>query len=416
MFDQLFTRSAARYRHWMGPLLEERLHYLIHLADEGLSPCTLRHTASFLLVVAARLRLAERPGEVIRRDEINRMAIRWAKRRPQTPRWKGGCNAKSHFRSYATKWLRFLGRLEQPSAPSSPYAATLAAYADYMLRERDFSPATIRGRCRLAEQFLLYLAAKNLSLAEVTIAQIDELFLQMMSRGDKARVSIRTYTDQLRAFLRYAEMQGWCRHGLACAVQGPRVFTQMSLPLGPSWEDVQRLLAATAGDQPADIRDRAILMLLSVYGLRAGEVRRLLLDNFDWERELVTVTCLKTRRTRVYPLCRRVGDAVLRYLKEVRPHTARREVFLTLKPPARPLDELWPVVARRLRPLGLSIPHCGPHALRHACATHLLAQGLSLKEIGDHLGHCDPDTTRIYAKVDLSGLRQVGDFDLGGLL
>ena len=67
-------------------------------------------------------------------------------------------------------------------------------------------------------------------------------------------------------------------------------------------------------------------------------------------------------------------------------------------------------------PLGASIPHHGPHALRHACATHLLAQGLSLKEIGDHLGHCDPDTTRIYAKVDLPGLRQVAaDFDLGGL-
>jgi site-specific recombinase XerD len=61
------------------------------------------------------------------------------------------------------------------------------------------------------------------------------------------------------------------------------------------------------------------------------------------------------------------------------------------------------------------IPHHGPHALRHACATRLLAQGLSLKEIGDHLGHRQPDTTRIYAKVDLVGLRSVAEFDLGGL-
>jgi integrase/recombinase XerD len=62
------------------------------------------------------------------------------------------------------------------------------------------------------------------------------------------------------------------------------------------------------------------------------------------------------------------------------------------------------------------LAHYGPHALRHACASHLMEQGLSLKEIGDHLGHRLPDTTRIYAKVDLAGLRRVADFDLGGLL
>ena len=72
--------------------------------------------------------------------------------------------------------------------------------------------------------------------------------------------------------------------------------------------------------------------------------------------------------------------------------------------------------SRRLHALGLTLPHYGPHALRHACATHLLAQGLSLKEIGDHLGHQSPETTRIYAKVDLAALRTVGDFSLEGLL
>jgi site-specific recombinase XerD len=80
------------------------------------------------------------------------------------------------------------------------------------------------------------------------------------------------------------------------------------------------------------------------------------------------------------------------------------------------MQVLWPIVALRLRRLGVELPHHGPHALRHACATHLLAEGLSLKEIGDHLGHSDPDATRIYAKVDIAGLRQVANMDLGGLL
>ena len=74
------------------------------------------------------------------------------------------------------------------------------------------------------------------------------------------------------------------------------------------------------------------------------------------------------------------------------------------------------VVDRRLHALGLTLPHYGSHVLRHACATHLLGQGLSLKEIGDHLGHQSSEATRIYAKVDLNGLRAVADFDLEGLL
>jgi integrase len=140
------------------------------------------------------------------------------------------------------------------------------------------------------------------------------------------------------------------------------------------------------------------------------------LEDFDWENELLFVARPKTGEKAEYPLSRVVGDAVLRYLQEVRPRTNHREVFLTLSAPFRPLRTgLWAIVASRLRPLGVSIPHYGPHALRHACATRLLDRGLSIKEIADHLGHRDPDSTRIYAKVDLHGLRQVADFDLGGL-
>jgi len=90
---------------------------------------------------------------------------------------------------------------------------------------------------------------------------------------------------------------------------------------------------------------------------------------------------------------------------------------LSLHPPFGPVNtSLWALVGARLRSMQVSSPHYGPHALRHACATRLLAAGLSLKEIGDQLGHTAPNTTRIYAKVDLTGLREVADFDMGGVL
>ncbi|MGB5830728.1 MAG: tyrosine-type recombinase/integrase [Thiohalocapsa sp.] len=73
------------------------------------------------------------------------------------------------------------------------------------------------------------------------------------------------------------------------------------------------------------------------------------------------------------------------------------------------------MTSSRLHHLGVQTPHWGPHALRHACACHLLAEGLSLDAIGDHLGHRSLSSTRHYAKVDLAGLREVARFDLGGL-
>lgn len=190
------------------------------------------------------------------------------------------------------------------------------------------------------------------------------------------------------------------------------------LPVGPSWEEAQRLLATTEGDQPKNIRDRAILMLLLIYGLRSGEVCALRLEDLDWERELINVPRGKQRSTQCYPLTSTVGEAILRYLKEARPRSTHREIFLSMRAPIHPLvpESLYRVVRNRLRPLDDSLRHYGPHMLRHTCATHLLAEGYSLKEIGDHLGHRDPEATRIYAKVDVSGLRQVADFSLKGVL
>jgi integrase len=195
------------------------------------------------------------------------------------------------------------------------------------------------------------------------------------------------------------------------------VFSQASLPLGPSWDDVRRLLAMTEDDQRHNIRARPILMLLAIYGLRDGEVRRLRLDDIDWQHEVFRVVSSKTKRFRTYPLTHSVGDAILRYLQEVRPRSSHRELFLSLNAPFQPVrTSLWRIVVMRLRSLHVSLAHYGPHALRHACATRLLAAGLSLKEIGDQLGHTNPNSTRIYAKVDLVGLREVADFNMGGVL
>lgn len=418
MIERLLKRPRALMRHCQSPLAEERRRFLAHCAESGMSSTTLSVIAPYLLTIAKYLRLADRsPDDLVTATEIEVQAERWAKRPLKFPESKQERGGRRHFRNYATQWLRFMGLWRAPVAIPRPCADRIAAFTDYMRLERGFSAETIRSRCRFVQEVLDRLCASCL-LEEITSAQVDTVFLRMLEEGHCTRVTVRCYASHLRTFFRYAQARGWCRQGLAEAIQGPRLFALDMLPLGPSWEDVQRLLDSTDGDGSKAIRDRAILLLLTVYGCRASEAVRLRLEDLDWSRELIHFTRSKYSRTQTYPLSRLVGNAILRYLREVRPQSRCREVFLALNAPIRPLvpASLWNIVAPRLRALGVSLRHHGPHALRHACATRLLERGFTLKQIGDHLGHRDPDSTRVYAKVDLAGLRQVADFDIGELL
>jgi site-specific recombinase XerD len=287
-----------------------------------------------------------------------------------------------------------------------------------MKEDRGLSPATVIARCSSVRPFLIRLLDGRRSLQTITVSDIDSLLAQKVNEEHYARVSVRDYASSLRSFFRYAEMRGWCPVGIAASIMAPRVFKQETLPSGPIWDIVQEIVDATVGDHPIAIRDHAILMLLAVYGVRSGEVVRLQLTDIDWQRETITFTRSKTAGSHSFPLCPSVGAAIIRYLKEVRPKSPHRQVFLTMRAPVGPLSggAMWAVVSRQLRKRAPSLKHHGPHSLRHACATRLINQGLSLKEIGDHLGQRDVEATQIYAKVDVVRLREVADFDLGELL
>jgi site-specific recombinase XerD len=416
MFEQLYKAQRARERHLNAPLADERIRYLSHWAAQGSTRSSLRVRAQDLLTIIEYLDV-EAAGQISEKQIIN-AADRWARRQPQPPNVIDFRYGKLRFISHARQWIAFLGRLHQPKVPRLRYAHLIEQFSNYMREERGLSPVTIHKRRQHVTQFLSRFEEQHRPFSEISILDIDAAIARKGEQDAYSRSSMKTYAQALRAFFHYAEQRGWCAPGLAAAIMSPCMFTDELLPSGPSWEDVQRLLASTEGDKPRDIRDRVLIMLFAVYGLRVSEVRSLTLADLDWENELLHVTRPKSRRRQTYPLSHTVGEALLRYLKEVRPHFPYREVFLTLQAPVQPSSahSLYCAVADRFHVLDISAKHCGPHSLRHACATRLLAEGLSLKEIGDHLGHRQPDSTRVYAKVDLNGLRQVADFDLGGVL
>ena len=379
-----------------------RTRTLLRIARELLQICQLLNLPSVSLITAQQIRTA---------------AEKWARRqyRPGHAhflRW-----SRQLFLQVATDWLKFIGLLEEPVEKPLPFEGIIEEFRGWMNAERGLSPVTIHNYSWHLNRFLQWYDEHNRPLVSVQVTDVDA-FLGSLGAQGWCRVSIASSAKALKTFFRYAGLRCWCNPQIASAIEGPRLFSQDTLPSGPSWEDVERLITYISTDHPKDIRDRAIILLFALYGLRSSEVARLRLENIDWENSRLSVCRPKQRKTQTYPLISTVGNAIIRYLRTVRQQSSHREIFLALKAPIRPLSasRLSGIVRRCIVNAEVQSRHKGAHALRHACAMQLVSKGLSLKEIGDHLGHRSTSATRIYAKVNLAQLRLVADLDLGGLL
>jgi integrase/recombinase XerD len=419
LFNKIFERRAALKRHTGAPLLKERLMYLQSWADAGATHNLLRRIAQYLLIIMEHLDFYE--VRKVSPDEIEEAANRWGHQQVHGYLKQGtySKSARARFSSDALGWFKLLGCLKIIERLPLPFEKELQQYVDYMRHEQGLAETTIKSRIHLLQDFLKEVWHSCTSLLDLTPLVIDEILIKKHDTGGYSRRTVQSYGTVIRSFVRHQDALGQCRSGLAATIKAPRVYRYESLPSSPSWDDVQTVLKDTEGDHPTDIRDRAILMLLSIYGLRCSEVVKLRLEDIDWKGELLHLKRAKTSRPQTFPLIQTVGDAILRYIQEVRQNQSTvREVFLCRRAPYRRLTNsgVYRIVSMRLKPLGSSLRHYGPHALRHACATHLINEGVSLKEISDQLGHQGLETTRIYAKVDLTSLRQIAEFDIGDLL
>lgn len=414
MFEQIFFPRTAE-KHRAAPLAEQRARYLRHLKEIGTSRATLRKCANAHLNLVRLLNLQK--DDRISIQGIEAAATIWSQ--PKGRRCKGAATAKARqrFVSHCVDLLRYLGWFEEVKEIRHPHHAEVRIFEGWLRNERGLSDATMDGYCRAAEHFFIWLAERGTPLDAVQMSDIDNVIEAEHHRGAWNRRTIHDFAQSLRRFFAFAEAHGWCRPGLAAGVVAPRYMADETVPKGIKREDVERLLASVQGRRAVDKRDRAILMLFIAYGLRAGEVAGLRLDDLDWENGMLRVRCPKPGQTHLWPLSQEVGNAILRYIREARPAGFGRSLFFTSHAPIRLLGRkaLGRIVQCRLAGIGIVAGRRGPHALRHAAAQHLLDQGMSMKVIGDFLGHRAPSSTAIYAKVNLAALREVAAFDLEGL-
>lgn len=299
------------------------------------------------------------------------------------------------------------GLLAAERAPDAPQE--LIAYQQHLTVLRGLAPGTIGDHLATTAEFLQFVADMRpaTGLRQLTPSDLEAFVQRVAARVSRA--TLQHIVAHLRGFLRWLAAQGAAPKGLDSQIDTPRVYRQEQLPRALRWETVRTLLASIDRTSAVGRRDYAMLLLIATYGLRSSEIVALTLDDVAWHRGELHVPRRKVDGVLTLPLTDDVGTAVLDYLRRGRPRVPTRVLFLRVRPPAGVLKPtaVTEVFQTRARHSGLAIPFQGPHCLRHSLAVQLLREGVSLKAIGDVLGHRSLESTCLYLRLATEDLRGV---------
>ncbi len=306
------------------------------------------------------------------------------------------------------KELRAAGvvRAQTPKADNGPLHKIEAAYSQYLAQERGLCQDTLANYLPIVRSFLAKRFGEGpIRLDELRPPDITRFILRHVRTISPGRA--RLMVTALRSFLRFLRLRGEIATDLAGAVPTAPNWRLATVPKFLEPTEVERLLNSCDQSTITGQRDHTILLLLARLGLRASEVVGLTLEDIHWEAGEIIVRGKGARQDRL-PLPRDVGEALVGYLRDGRPRCSAREVFIRSKAPRRGFAHsitISTIVKRAVERAGLHPTLKGAHLLRHSLATGMLRRGASLAEIGEVLRHRLPNTTEIYAKVDLEALR-----------
>lgn len=288
----------------------------------------------------------------------------------------------------------------------TPAERCAQAYAQYLREARALARATIVNYVPFIRGFLTERFGEGpVQLAGLNAGDVVRFVRRQAPQLHRKRAKL--LTSALRSFLRYARYRGAVTRELAAAVPAVANWSMPAIPRAIGTDQVRQLLASLDRRTAIGRRDYAIVLLLARLGLRSGEVASLELEDIDWAAGQVSVRGKRGHRTAL-PLPTDAGAAIAAYLRHGRPRSPSRRVFLRSKAPLRGFqgpEGVGSIIRHALQRAGIQAPTTGAHQFRHALATEMLRHGASLTEIGDVLRHRAPQTTMIYAKVDLTALR-----------
>ncbi len=295
-----------------------------------------------------------------------------------------------------------------PQDSMSGYVLDFLAYLEF---ERGLSRNTLEAYRSDLLQFGAFLNRMGVGVLEAEHAQLagwmDELAAGSEEKPPAAPATLQRKAACLRSFYRHLRRDGIVEHDPTADLRSPR--KSQKLPQVLSRDEVAMLLRAPAGDEPAALRDRALLELMYACGLRASEAIGLDFSDVD-----LTVGALRARgkgsKERLVPVGREAVTAMRAYLQRGRGQLVglrdERALFVNRRGGRLTRQGLYKIVQRHAKAVGLE-DRMSPHTLRHTFATHLLAGGCDLRSLQEMLGHADIATTQIYTHLSAERLKDV---------
>jgi integrase/recombinase XerD len=298
---------------------------------------------------------------------------------------------------------RAVSRDPQPQSP------LLQEYARHLLQRRGNPRPTVHKRLAQIGRFLEHLEGEGKDWSTVALTDIDAYLVACAGRY--AYSTVADIAGGVRSFVRFLLSTGRISIELGDAIISPVHHKYERPRRALAWEDVQRLLHAIDISSPSGLRDRAILLMMSTYGLGAGEVTRLQFQDVDWEASTMRAVRPKTGVAFTLPLLPAVARALAHYLRDGRPRdTPTKHLFVAMKTPFGPLNASGPIrhiIAKHAKAAGITAPYLGAHVLRHSNAARQVDLGIRPRVLSDLLGHRDSESVSAYVRIATETLRDV---------
>ena len=283
----------------------------------------------------------------------------------------------------------------------------LDLFLNYLVVERGLSANTLDAYGRDLSRYLDFLQKSRIADADAITPPIVLKFLSDLKQNNLSARSRARVLVSLRMFHKFLHAEGITNGNPADRVEAPRSIKALPHTLSPG--EVERLLAAPAGEDNLDYRDRAMLELLYATGLRVSELIGIKLSDLQLDVGYL-VAFGKRSKQRIVPIGEVAIEALQTYLKLARPLMSREktspEVFLNRSGEGLTRQGFWKIIKRRAQQAGIN-KNITPHTLRHSFATHLLDNGADLRSVQTMLGHADISTTQIYTHVTRERLKKI---------
>lgn len=309
--------------------------------------------------------------------------------------------------------------------PEPALDGVLREYLDHLRVERGLAQNSLAAYRRDLTRYIAFLASDGVyDLAAVSPVLVSDFLVCLRSGSDGRPVltaaSAARALVAVRGWHRFLAREGTTTHDPASDVRPPALPRR--LPKAISLDEVNRLLeAASIGDTPISMRDRALLEVLYGTGARISEVLQLDVDDLPAQlsgrpRDISDPATIrlfgKGDKERLVPIGRYAIAALDSWLVRGRPALAARgrtsspAIFLNSRGGRLSRQSAWAVLQTAAQRGNVS-GHIAPHTLRHSFATHLLEGGADVRVVQELLGHASVTTTQIYTRVTIDALREV---------